>query len=201
MTAFRDARSSEDFRALHEVARGPLLLWITSLGAVHRRGLDPLELLQDTFVNVYRYAASFRDEGPRSFRVWSRTIAGNLVRRARWNRERALQDLPEGCQEPADLRRGPTEELQRTEEGRELARAWLLLLSRYAAAYERLSARDRLALDLVEIQGLRYSEACARLRVGLSNLKMILFRARRRIRIALARELEVGAPRALRRAG
>jgi RNA polymerase sigma factor (sigma-70 family) len=169
MVAFRDGGSAEDFEALHDYARGTLLVWITSLAAGRRARLDPSELLQDTFVNVYRYASGFKDHGPRSFRVWSRTIAGNLIRRARWDRNRSLQALPEGLQEPTDRAAGPDRELLDCEERRSVARAWTILLLRYAAAYERLSPRDQRALTLVEIEGRSYQQACRELRVGLSR--------------------------------
>ncbi|MCY2959614.1 MAG: sigma-70 family RNA polymerase sigma factor [Planctomycetota bacterium] len=195
MLAFRETGASDDFEALYDHARGPLLLWITALAAGRRAGLEAPELLQDTFVNVYRYAQSFRDHGPRSFRVWSRTIAGNLVRRTRCERRRSLQDMPEGLQEPPDRRAGPAAELFEAEDERILQRAWFLLLSRYLAAYEQLSERDRAALHLVEVEGHSYQDACKRLHVGLSNLKMILFRARRRIRAAISADFGVPLPR------
>ncbi len=208
MLAFQESGTSDDFEALYEHARGPLLVWITSLAAGRRTGLDAAELLQDTFVNIYRYAGSFRDQGPRTFRVWSRTIAGNLVRRSRFETRRSFQAMPEGMQEPTDRRDGPAAELLCAEDQRILNHAWMLLLSRYVAAYEELSDRDRKALTLIEVEGLSYQAACRELRVGLSNLKMILFRARRRIRSAisadfgvpLVRETTVRTPR-LKQAG
>lgn len=190
MLAFQASGSSDDFEALYDHARGPLLAWITSLATGRRNAIDPSELLQDVFVNIYRYARSFRCSGPRSFRVWSRTIAGNLVRRSRFERRRSFQDMPEGLQEPTDRGAGPALELLENEERGLLERAWVLLLARYLAAYEMLSARDRRALHLVEVDGASYQEACATLGVGLSNLKMILFRARRRIRAAIAADFE-----------
>jgi RNA polymerase sigma factor (sigma-70 family) len=206
MVAFRDGGAAEDFEALYEYARGNLIVWISSLAAGRRAGVEATDLLQDTFVNVFRYAAGFKDQGPRSFRVWSRTIAGNLVRRARYERNRSTHDLPEGLQEPTDRRAGPAQELTDGEDRHVVARAWMLLLARYAAAYEKLSARDQLALTLIEVEGRSYQEACRELRVGLSNLKMILFRARRRIRAAIALDLgSTGASerpvRSVRRAG
>ncbi len=195
MLAFRESGASDDFEALYDQARGPLLVWIASLASGRRVGVEPTELLQDTFVNVYRYAQSFRDHGPRSFRVWSRTIAGNLVRRSRYERRHSLQDMPEGLQEPTDRRAGPEAEILDAEDRRILLQAWMLLLTRYAAAFEQLSERDRAALHLIEVDGLSYQEACQRLRVGLSNLKMILFRARRRIRVAISADFGVPLPR------
>lgn len=203
MLAFQESGSSDDFEALYDQARGPLLLWIGSLASGRRGGIEPVELLQDAFVNVYRYARSFRASGSRSFRVWSRTIAGNLVRRSRFERRRSFQDMPEGLQEPTDRRPGPAMDLLEVEDRRLLERAWVLLLSRYAAAAAQLSTRDQRALHLVEVESLSYQDACAVLGVGLSNLKMILFRARRRIRAAISAdflELPVAARPALRRA-
>jgi len=203
MRAFQENGSSADFEALYDQARGPLLLWIGSLASGRRCGIEPAELLQDTFVNVYRYARSFRASGPRSFRVWSRTIAGNLVRRSRFERRRSFQDMPEGLQEPTDRQPTPATALLDAEDRRLLERAWILLLSRYAAAYEQLSPRDQRALVLVEVENASYQDACVTLGVGLSNLKMILFRARRRIRAAISAdflELPVTARPAPRRA-
>ncbi len=191
MLAFQESGTSADFEALYAHARGPLLIWIVSLAAGRRTGVDSAELLQDTFVNIYRYARSFRDHGPRSFRVWSRTIAGNLVRRSRFETRRSFQALPEGMQEPTDRRAGPDSQLFEAEDQRILHYAWLLLLTRYAAAYDQLTERDRQALTLIEVDGLSYQAACRRLGVGLSNLKMILFRARRRIRAAISADFGV----------
>lgn len=189
MALFRDTRSDAVFEALYDYARGSLL---QRVAALVRGGADPLELVQDAFVNVYLYAASFRDEHARSFRVWSRTIAANLVRRAQRSRAPSLQALPEGLQEPADARPDPEQGAVLSEERATLVRAWMLLLSRYAAAFEGLNARDRRALDLVEVRGLTYREAAAELEVGLSNMKMILFRARQRIRLAMGVDLGRG---------
>jgi RNA polymerase sigma factor (sigma-70 family) len=189
MALFRERREELVFEALYEYTRASLLEWISGLLRTRRRG-DPLEILQDTYVNVYRYASSFRDEQPRSFRVWSRTIAGNLVRReTRRAGETSLHALPEGLQEPADSHQGPPGILVRDEQRRSLLGAWMIVLSQYATAYRELCARDRLALELVEVQGLSYADAGARLQVGLSNMKMIMFRARRRLRARIGTAL------------
>jgi RNA polymerase sigma factor (sigma-70 family) len=194
MSLFRDEPLEEHFQALYDYTRADLCLWIvTLLGS--RRTPDPLEILQDTFVNIYRYAKSFREDGAKSFRVWSRTIAGNLIRRVRNAPSScSLNSLPEGLEEPIDARRGPIEELCGVEERRSMLCAWLIVLLQYAQAYEALSLRDRQALDLIEVQGLSYAEAGERLKVGLSNMKMIMFRSRKRIRSLIAARLSEVAP-------
>ena len=201
MALFRDRREESTFAALYEFARAGLLEWISGLAGARRR-TEPAELLQDTFVNVYRYASSFRDEHPRSFRVWSRTIAGNVVRRAvRRAGEKWARTLPEGGEEPADAHASPLGAMELDEEQRSMLGAWMIVLSQYANAYHELCARDRLALELVEVEELSYAEAGARLHVGISNMKMIMFRARRRLRARIGAALESSRAGASRVAG
>jgi RNA polymerase sigma factor (sigma-70 family) len=200
MALWRDSGDQSVFDALYRHSRGRVFAWLRWLLRGDRQGLDPLELLQDTYVNVYSYGSGFREDNPTSFRAWVRTIAGNVLRRAgrRNTRRRApvlsLQALPEGLQEPVDPRRGPDLRLVEGEEATELGRAWLLLLGFYARAFGALSARDRRALELVEVEGRSYAETCGILSVSPSNMKMIMLRARRRLQAHLARSL--GDPRA-----
>jgi RNA polymerase sigma-70 factor, ECF subfamily len=202
MTLFRERRGSLEFQALYEFASASLLAWIAGQIRGRRLSLDPQELLQDTFVNIYRYAGGFRDERSASFRVWSRRIAMNVVRRAspRSGTGISWQSLAEGAHEPADRRSGPIEQACRGEEARSLDRAWMLLLSLHAAAFSTLRDRERRALDLIEIHGYSYAEAAAELGVGPSNMKMIVFRARKRIRREIARRLELAQASARRMA-
>lgn len=183
MACFRDRPCEETFEALHGFASPELCLTVRRCVSSSGPGLDPAEVLQDVFVNIYRYAGSFRDERPRAFRAWSSVIARNVVRRKLGRRSRlSLEDLPEGLGEPADPSRGPVLRLCCEEERHSITEAWQLVLLRYLAAYEELSPRDQQALDLVEVEGRSYADAAAVLGVGLSNMKMILFRARKRIR-------------------
>ena len=182
MALYRDSREAEAFEALYAFSRGAVLQWIR--GLLHRglSHLDPMELLQDTFVNVYRYPGAFRDDHSGSFRVWVRTIAGNIVRRAATQRSRALfQELPEGAAEPVDKSSTPASQALASEQQEHLQQAWFLLLAHYAKAWEQLSPRDQETLHMVEVQGLSYAEAGKQLKVGRSNMKMIVFRARKRI--------------------
>jgi RNA polymerase sigma-70 factor (ECF subfamily) len=190
MALFRDRRGAEEFQALHEFARSELLGWITTLARGRRLTLDPQDLLQYTFVNIYRYAGGFRDERPSSFRVWSRKIAANVIRRAMARqRDWHLEDFPVGMMEPVDARVGPREALQNAEEDRALTLAWMILLEHYGRAVWTLRERDRRALEMVEVQDLSYADAARELGVGPSNMKMIVFRARKRVRAEMGRTL------------
>jgi len=181
MALFRDTRDGEVFDCLYRNTRGAVFDWLRRLDARGKSPTDPMELLQDTFVNVYRYSRRFRNDSDSSFRVWVRTIAANAMKRA-------LKQLPRGQRhelpaptEPVDLRPGPARCIQIQEERHALARSWLLFLEHYSRAYDALGPRDREALRLVEVQALSYAEAARRLEVGSSNMKMIMFRSRQRI--------------------
>lgn len=209
MALWRDSGDQSVFDALYRHSRGRVFAWLRWLLRGDRQGLDPLELLQDTYVNVYSYGGGFRDEADSSFRAWVRTIAGNVLRRAGRRRQRrrapelSLQALPEGLQEPVDPARGPQLRLVEREEQSELGQAWMLLLGFYARAFETLSARDRRALELVEVEGRSYAETCRILSVSSSNMKMIMLRARRRLQAHLARSLggSAGVPATLTSVG
>ena len=197
MARYRDTREAAAFEELYSLTREPVLGWIKSLLGRDLGHLDPNELLQDTFVNVYRYPTSFREDHAGSFRVWVRTIAGNVLRRAASQRARqAPQELSEAF-ELEDRARGPVQTADEGEEAEVLRRAWSLFLGLYAAAWKELAPRDQRTLELVEVQGLSYQEAGEVLGVGRSNMKMIVFRSRkriaRRIRAALSQALEGGA--------
>ncbi len=192
MVRFRERRGADEFQALYDGTRVGLLAWISS--QVRLRGIaeDPADLLQDTFVNIYRYPKGFRDERASSFRVWSRRIATNVCRRAasRGLRPRPLQaEIAEIQQDPADPRSGPGEDASSAEETASLAQAWMILLALYASAFRTLSLREQAALELVEVDERSYADAARILRVGRSNMKMIVFRARKRIRAEIGRRL------------
>lgn len=193
MALFRDGREPEVFEALHEFA-GPALRRQVQ-GALRGAGLrlDPSEVCQDAFVNIYRYASSFRDDHPRSFKAWAKAISRNIVRRCLGRRQvLSWQALPEGVGEPADRRVGPQVCASLEEERASLLQAYNLLLAFYGAAFAELSERDQRALTLIEIEGKSYAEGCEILGVGMSNMKMIMFRARKRIRARLDAALERG---------
>jgi RNA polymerase sigma factor (sigma-70 family) len=181
MALFRDTRDRDVFDCLYRNTRGSVFDWLRRLDARGKSQTDPLELLQDTFVNVYRYSRRFRNDSDSSFRVWVRTIAANAMKRALKQAPRARgHDLPVSA-EPVDLRPGPARCFQIQEERRALARSWLLFLEHYSRAYDALGPRDREALRLIEVEAVSYAEAARRLEVGSSNMKMIMFRSRQRI--------------------
>ncbi|MFT7668715.1 MAG: RNA polymerase sigma factor (sigma-70 family) [Planctomycetota bacterium] len=192
MALFRDFRDDATFEALYAYA-APCVLRLISCGlGGQARRLDPQELCQDVFVNIYRYAGGFRDDHPRSFRGWVGAIARNIIRRKLATvHSTSIHDLPDGISEPADKRFGPAACASIKEERESIGRSWGIILQYYLAAFAELSARDREALHMIEVEGLSYIEACGRLKVEMSNMKMIMFRARKRIRTRIAHAMEI----------
>ena len=192
MTAFQLSRGSIAFEDLYAASAPGLLRWIEQCPAVRSHAVDPLEALQDTFVNVFRYAGSFRPDASGGFRAWARTIAANVVPRARRRPASAgvpFSDAPAALDVPADRRSSPSARAADAEDSTELRAACALLLLHYAAAFDQLKERDREALHMVEVEGVCYAEVGHRLGVGRSNTKMIVFRARQRLRAELSRTL------------
>jgi RNA polymerase sigma factor (sigma-70 family) len=182
MVRFRDSGGQAEFEALYDYTQRDVLVWIYSLLRQGSARLDAQELVQDTFVNVFRYPRSFREEGPASFRVWVRTIAGNVVRRARARlAARAAQSLPEAAFEVADTGAGPERTADLHEQARAFDRTWAVFLWVYLEAWSGLLSRDRRALELVEVDGLDYARAASHLAVRPPNMKMIVFRSRQRL--------------------
>ena len=56
-----------------------------------------------------------------------------------------------------------------------------LLLQCYLTAYQELGERERFVLQMVEIRGMRYAELAQVLGIRPEALKMVVFRARKRI--------------------
>ncbi len=189
MACFRDSHSDADFEALYAHTQQAVAAWIRSLLRQGPSQVDAGEILQDTFVNVYRYPRSFRDENASSFRVWVRTIAGNLVRRSRTPAMVQLSEWGEGASEPADPSARPDELADLSEEASSLDAALRLFLAVYREAWLNLGERDRLALELVEARGLTHAAAARCLGVQATNMKMIVFRARKRVAQAMRLQL------------
>lgn len=154
---------------------------LRSLGA----GYDPHEVLQDTLVNIYRYPDRFCASRPGAFAAWSSAIVDNAIRRQlRHVRRHAGVTLrpAEILQEHADLcAREPSLQAQDHEECEATARAYVMLLHGYLQVFATLSERERFVLEMVEVRRMRYAELAGLLAIRPEALKMVVFRARKRI--------------------
>lgn len=131
--------------------------------------------MQQTFLNVYQHAASFR--GDSSVRTWLLTIARNTVFRLHGKTQR--EELVEEPLMQLGLDAGW---------GSDDPEAIAIAAERKGAlrkALSLLSAEDREVLILRDLEGLRGSEAAEVLGIGERALKSRLHRARLRLAVAL----------------
>ena len=94
---------------------------------------------------------------------------------------------------PDQRTRTPLGDAIREESERLCERTYVLYLGMYLAAYQLLSTRERTALHMVEVEGKPYKAAAAALGIRLENLKMVIFRARKKILRTLDRVLTTAA--------
>jgi RNA polymerase sigma factor (sigma-70 family) len=154
---------------------------LRGLGAM----FDAHEILQDTIVKIYRYPDRFLASRPGAFAAWSSTIVDNAIRRHLRRQRHGLDvclSAPEVLQEHADHgTREPCLAAQDHEECAATASAFALLLRCYLRAFETLSERERFVLQMVEVRQMRYAELATLLAIRPEALKMVVFRARKRV--------------------
>lgn len=190
MEAFRRSGDPEVFDCLARWAAPQLLARIRSRLRGLGQLLDAQEILQDALVNVYRYPDRFLASRPGAFAAWSTAIIDNVIRR-QLRRQRAGSIIalraPDVLQEHADrAAREPMAVAEEREQSHLSAQAFALLLCGYVAAFRSLRQREQFALQMVEVRGLRYAQLGAMLGIRAEAVKMIVFRARRRILERLA---------------
>lgn len=192
MKLFRDSRSNEAFALLYELNQEGMLRLIYHHLRRSFFTVDAADVLQEVFFNIYRYPDRFDPAKPAAFRNWTHSIVRNTAlkysRRAQRNHVVSLsgggddRDDDSALLDPRDEHaHTPLEEAQQHEADHELTGAWLLYLHFYLEAYARLTPAEKSALYLVEVRGLPYKEAAAKLDLRVENLKMRIFRARRKI--------------------
>ena len=185
MDSFRKSRNAEVFEGLVRWA-GPQLrarvrARLRSLGAL----LDPNEVLQDTIVNIFRYPDRFLASRPGAFAAWSSVIVDNAIRRLLRRSKRDLGVIlrdPESLQEQADLSaQEPSAQAENNEESRATASAFGVVLGAYLHVFEHLSEREQFVLQMVEVRNMRYAELAKVIGIRPEALKMVVFRARKRV--------------------
>lgn len=192
MAAFAADQSNTAFALLYELNQEGVLRLIYHHLRRSFFAVDAHDVLQEVFFNIYRYPGKFDPAKANAFRNWAHSIVRNTTlkyaRRAQRNHvvslaggtERDGTELP--SMEPEDTEgRTPLQESQRREAHEELTGAWLLYLQFYQEAYRSLTPREKRALYLIEVEGKAYKEAAQELDVRIENLKMRIFRARRKI--------------------
>lgn len=193
MEVYRVSADPEAYECLYEESQPVLRRMVLARLRHVTPFLDANDILQDTFVNVYRYPTRFRANRPTAFRDWVGTIVQNTIRR---HLKKQLRDakrcelVGERIDDREDPRGEPVDEVSVCEQRRLLRHGFHLLLGAYLHAYSRLTERDQRILHLVEVEGLLYRDAAELLSVRAENMKMLVFRARRKVYRGMNRILE-----------
>lgn len=198
MEAFRLRQGRGAFGLLYELNSQHLLIQVASRLRRYGSKADPRDVLQEVFFNVYRYPHRFNAEREDAFRVWSAMIVRNTVLKhlrslGRGGRsELAIEDMVSEPQAAPSA--SPLAGAVESESRRECAQVYLTYLHLYLRFYSMLSERERRALHLVEVDEVSYREAADQLGIKLENLKMVIFRARRKIHRSMRRVFEGLSP-------
>ncbi len=182
MDNFRCYRNLESYSLIYELNHREFLLAIMKRLRFVRAQIDPKDILQDVFFSIFRYPHKFRDEKEFSFRNWSYSIIRNtILKHLRGSNATTLVSdaVAESVEDESEP--NPLTSLEDDENRGECGIRWLLILGNYLTAYRRLNDRERRALELVEVENVRYREASERLDIKLENLKMVICRARKKI--------------------
>lgn len=196
MDTFREHESVTAYTLLVELNHRPFTLIAAQQLRMMRGRADPQDVVQDSFLAIYRYPTRFRADKPSAFRNWSYSILRNTVYRS-LNRDSRdgvpVEMLAEVLEDPAMT--SPLEASSEAEAEVRCKKVLGLLLILYVQAYEtELKDRDRLALKLVEVEGLGYRDAADRLGIKLENFKMVVCRARKKIHNYMVRVLGTRLP-------
>lgn len=184
MDAYKASMNPEAFSLLYELNQHGFMCAIQSRIRAYRGVLEACDVLQEVFFNIYRYPHRFDGEKPEAFRHWANTIIRNTVLKHLRQSGRPVRFEfvgEEFAERPDDRSENPLHETIDTEGEGDAARAYLLTLNLYLEAFEELSEREQQALELVEVEGLCYRDAAGALRMKIENLKMVIFRARRKM--------------------
>lgn len=210
MATYRDTASKEAFSLLYELNQEDFLRLIYHHLKRSYYSVDPADVLQEVFFNVYRYPFKFNPDRRTAFRNWTHSIIRNTVlkhsRRAQRDYSLSLGGGAADSEErhvvemADDRASDPLMNTAEREAEADLVGAWRLYLHFYLDAYRCLTPREKRVLYLVEVETLPYREAAERVEVRVENLKMMVFRARRKIFTIMRRKFQTSQDVSDRRA-
>lgn len=193
MERFRQTRAERDFGLLFDLAAPVLQRRIRQRLHRYTCDVDEADVLQETLLNIYRYPQHFRCARDGAFKAWSGAILENALRRLVRRQQRRRQHYEEIGEllesAAADSRSDPVRQASDEESRGALGQSYIIFLAAYQRVFSTLSARERAVMHLVEIDRLRYREAAEVMGVRPEALKMVVFRARKRIHCRLWRQL------------
>ncbi|MCK5943867.1 MAG: RNA polymerase sigma factor [Planctomycetes bacterium] len=192
MDSYKDTGDAGVFALLFELNRATFLYAIQCNLRRSYHQVDPQDVLQEVFLNIYRYPHRFQADRADAFRGWGHRIARNTLLKFLKGQTRlaCFQTIDDEAVQPEDLRsRRPDRAASDAESACTVNHAYMLYLQLYMLHFVKLSAKERHALTMVEVDGRSYREAAAELGIRLENLKMVIFRGRRKIFRGMERSL------------
>ncbi|MCA8948874.1 MAG: RNA polymerase sigma factor [Planctomycetes bacterium] len=196
MDCYKNTGEPEVFALLFELNRASFLQAIQTKLRRSFHHIDAHDVLQEVFLNIYRYPHRFHPDRADAFRGWGHRIARNTLLKflKGATRQSNIRGLDEEVVQPEDVRaRRPDRAVSEAESAEVVNCAYLIYLQLYLVHFAKLSARERRALSLVEVDGVSYRDAAAALGIRLENLKMVIFRGRRKIYRGMEQSLvEIG---------
>jgi RNA polymerase sigma-70 factor (ECF subfamily) len=193
MESFRARNGRATFGLLYELNADHILLQVAARLRRFASRSDPRDVLQEVFFNIYRYPHRFNAEREDAFRVWSAMIVRNTVLKHLRSLGRAAKNqvvADDLLVKPAVPSASPLSGAIEAESQDECTRVYLTSLHLYLHFYGMLSERERAALHMVEVEETSYRAAAEALGIKLENLKMVIFRARRKIHRAMRRAFD-----------
>lgn len=192
MDCYKNTGDSAVFALLFELNRASFLHAIhCSLRRAYHR-VDEQDVLQEVFLNIYRYPHRFHADKADAFRGWGHRIARNTLLKFLKGSARLakFREIDEETMQPEDYRsRRPDHAASDAESAGVVNDAFCIYLQLYLLHFDRLTPRERLALTMVEVDGVAYRDAALALRIRIENLKMVIFRGRRKIFRGMERSL------------
>ena len=184
MDTFKDTGDAAAFALLFELNSASFLHAIQcNLRRSYHR-VDPQDVLQEVWLNIYRYPGRFLADRADAFRGWGHRIARNtLIKSLKGHARRScFTSIDEEHTQPEDQQTlRPDRAAGFSERAATVNQAFLIYLQLYLMHFERLSEKERRALTMVEVEGRSYRETAEELGIRLENLKMVIFRGRRKI--------------------
>jgi len=192
MDCFKQSGDPAVFALLYDLNKASFAHAIQSQLRRAFHPVDAQDVLQEVFLNIYRYPHRFLADKADAFRGWGHRIVRNTLLKFLKGQARLarFRDIDDEAVQPEDLRtRRPDRAASEAESAGAVNQAFLLYLQLYLHHFGKLSPRERLALTLVEVDGASYRDAAEALGIRLENLKMVIFRGRRKIFRGMERTL------------
>ena len=192
MDCYKDSGDGSVFALLFELNRASFLYAIQCNLRRSFHHIDAQDVLQEVFLNIYRYPHRFQADKSDAFRGWGHRIARNTLLKFLKGETRLarFQPIDEEVMQPEDLRSPrPDRAASDAEAATVVNHAYLMYLQLYMLHYARLTTKERRALSMVEVEDYSYRDTAAELGIRLENLKMVIFRGRRKIFRGMERSL------------